>query len=60
MPFPDLRCVVCTINYRHAPEYLYPTAVEDSFRGLQWLLQPENAEGCLIDIKKLIFGGLSA
>lgn len=56
----DLDCVVCTINYRHAPEHLYPTAVEDSLTGLEWLVQPDNAKAFSIDTKKLAFGGLSA
>ncbi|KAL6246444.1 hypothetical protein RBB50_006680 [Rhinocladiella similis] len=55
-----LDCVVCTINYRHAPEHLYPTAVEDSLTGLEWLVQPDNAKAFSIDTKKLAFGGLSA
>ncbi|KAJ9628270.1 hypothetical protein H2204_009387 [Knufia peltigerae] len=55
-----LKCVVCTINYRHAPEHLYPTAVEDSLTGLKWLVKSENSKAMSIDTNKLIFGGLSA
>lgn len=53
-----MRCVVITINYRHAPEHPYPAAIDDSSAGLLWTL--ENARRFQLDPSKLALGGLSA
>ncbi len=30
-------CVVISVGYRHAPEYRYPTAVDDAWAALRWV-----------------------
>ncbi|KAK0652607.1 Alpha/Beta hydrolase protein [Cercophora newfieldiana] len=57
---PDVQCVVVSVNYRHAPEHAYPTAINDSFDGLQWVLAPENSKVLNIDVSRMGIGGLSA
>lgn len=56
----DVGCVVISVNYRHAPEDVYPAAVEDTVSALRWILSPENASELRIDINLLALGGLSA
>ncbi|EQB52015.1 hypothetical protein CGLO_08391 [Colletotrichum gloeosporioides Cg-14] len=56
----DVRCVVITINYRHAPEHVYPAAVDDCLTGLRWVLEPANASRLSINTSLLTIGGLSA
>ncbi|KAK0618960.1 Alpha/Beta hydrolase protein [Immersiella caudata] len=55
-----VKCVVISINYRHAPEHAYPTATSDAFDGLQWVLAPENAKSLGINTSRVAIGGLSA
>ncbi|KAK1961761.1 hypothetical protein LY78DRAFT_661850 [Colletotrichum sublineola] len=55
-----VRCVVVTINYRHAPEHVYPAAVEDSLAGLKWLLEPATASRLNINTSLVTIGGVSA
>jgi len=56
----DVKCLVVSINYRHAPEYPYPTAVEDALYGLAWILSAPNAASLQLDTCRLAIGGLSA
>jgi acetyl esterase len=51
-------CAVATVDYRLAPEFPYPTAVEDCFEALVWL--DENASRLGIDDGRLMVGGESA
>lgn len=37
------RCAVLSINYRHAPEWRFPTAVHDAEDGLSWALANASA-----------------
>ncbi|KAH8200412.1 hypothetical protein TruAng_005441 [Truncatella angustata] len=53
-------CVVLSINYRHAPEHVYPTATNDALTGYQWVIDPGNASSIGIDTSKIAIGGLSA
>ncbi|CAK7198899.1 hypothetical protein SEUCBS139899_001567 [Sporothrix eucalyptigena] len=55
-----LRCVVVSVNYRHAPEHMYPTAADDSFLGYQWTVAPEQVASLHLDTSKVALGGLSA
>ncbi|KAK1997405.1 hypothetical protein LX36DRAFT_691413 [Colletotrichum falcatum] len=55
-----VRCVVVTINYRHAPEHVYPAAVDDSLAGLKWLLEPATASRLNINTSLVTVGGVSA
>ncbi|KAF1809994.1 hypothetical protein P152DRAFT_461071 [Eremomyces bilateralis CBS 781.70] len=52
------RCMAISVNYRHAPEDVYPAALEDSFWGFQWIRN--NAATLSIDISRLVLGGCSA
>jgi len=56
----DVQCVVVSVNYRHAPEHVYPAAINDAFDGLQWVMFPENSKASEIDVSRLAIGGLSA
>jgi acetyl esterase len=51
-------CVVATVDYRLAPEFPFPTAAEDCYSALRWLV--EHAEELAIDPTRLAVGGESA
>jgi acetyl esterase/lipase len=55
-----VRCVVVSVNYRHAPEDPYPAAVEDAVSGLEWVVSGEGREWLQIDRQRVAVGGLSA
>ncbi|BCS25199.1 alpha/beta hydrolase [Aspergillus puulaauensis] len=50
--------VVVSVNYRLAPEYPFPYAVNDSFDALQWCR--ENAADLGIDPQRVVVGGSSS
>ncbi|KAE8376926.1 alpha/beta hydrolase fold-domain-containing protein [Aspergillus bertholletiae] len=50
--------VVVSVNYRLAPEYQYPYAINDSFDAMQWCRQ--NADDTGINPNKIIVGGSSS
>ncbi|KAF8328322.1 Alpha/Beta hydrolase protein [Amanita rubescens] len=53
------KCVVISVNYRLAPEYPYPAAVEDAIESLQWVVK--NGKGTLnIDLSRVAVGGSSS
>ncbi|OAJ53361.1 alpha/beta hydrolase [Paraburkholderia ginsengiterrae] len=54
----DGRCMVLSVDYRLAPEYKFPTAVEDAFDALSWLHQHAAEYG--VDPARLAVGGDSA
>jgi acetyl esterase/lipase len=56
----DVKCVVVSINYRHAPEHVYPAAVNDVVAGYQWVVATEHAKSLGINTSKIAIGGLSA
>ncbi len=57
----DVRCLVISVNYRHAPEHVYPTAIGDSFDGFQWIWRSENiASQNKLDPAVWPLGGFSA
>ncbi|PLW97658.1 MAG: hypothetical protein C0593_08000 [Marinilabiliales bacterium] len=54
----DSRCIVVSVEYRLAPEFPYPAAVNDCYAALEWVA--ENAEKWNGDPKKLVVSGESA
>lgn len=53
-----LGCMVAHIDFRSAPEHMFPIAVEDCYAGLLWLAANANALG--VDLSRLAVGGWSA
>lgn len=50
--------VVLNVNYRHTPEWTYPTALNDSEDALEWTIQHANALSA--DSTQIVVGGISA
>src|SRR5207244_10451649 len=51
-------CMVVSVNYRHAPEYKFPAAVEDAYAGTRWASQ--HAQTFRGDPTRLAVSGSSA
>src|SRR2546428_4887267 len=51
-------CIVISVNYRHAPEYKFPAAVEDAYAGTRWASQ--HAQTFRGDPTRLAVSGTSA
>lgn len=51
-------CVVVQVEYRLAPEHVYPAAVEDSYAGLKWMA--DHAAELNIDRSRIAIAGPSA
>ncbi|WP_320128271.1 alpha/beta hydrolase [uncultured Sphaerochaeta sp.] len=54
----ETDCVVVQVNYRLAPEHVYPAAIEDSYAGLKWMV--DNSPELRIDRSKIAIAGPSA
>jgi acetyl esterase len=52
------RCVVASVDYRLAPEHRFPTAVEDAYAALCWLVT--HASRLNLDARRVAVGGESA
>ena len=52
------ECVVASVDYRMAPEHHFPTAPEDSYAALCWLV--EHAEALGLDASRVSVSGESA
>lgn len=50
--------IILSVDYRLAPEFRFPTAVEDSFTAYRWIIKNANDLG--IHPKKIAIGGDSA
>ncbi len=51
-------CVVAHVNYRHAPENVFPAALDDAYAGAVWVA--ENASVVGADATRIAVGGDSA
>lgn len=51
-------CLVLSLDYRLAPEHVFPTASDDAWDALQWLAAEGAAWG--VDVRRLAVGGDSA
>ena len=54
----DGGCVVVSVEYRLAPEFPFPSGLEDSYRALVWAVT--NAEELGIDVRRVAVSGASA
>lgn len=52
------QCVVVSVDYRLAPEHKFPSAIDDSYAVIEWLIS--NAEELNIDASRIAVGGDSA
>jgi acetyl esterase/lipase len=53
-----LKCLVISVNYRHAPEHKYPAAAEDAYAATRWVT--ENARELQGSPTRLAVAGFSA
>jgi acetyl esterase/lipase len=51
----SLNCAVVSVDYRLAPEFPFPTPLEDCYVGLKWT--HDNAESLGIDPSRIVIGG---
>lgn len=56
----ETRSVVLNVNYRHTPEWTFPTPMQDVFDALDWILGEENTATYNVDSRSVIVGGVSA
>ncbi|WP_407270060.1 alpha/beta hydrolase [Radiobacillus sp. PE A8.2] len=54
----NANCIVCSIDYRLAPDHTYPAAIEDCYSGLKWMVK--YADELQIDSSRIAIGGASA
>jgi len=54
----NIGCTVVSVDYRLAPEHLYPAAVDDSYAAAKWVA--EHADFLKIDTKRIAVAGDSA
>ncbi|KAI0644071.1 Alpha/Beta hydrolase protein [Trametes meyenii] len=55
----DLQLVIVAVDYRLAPEYTFPTALNDAYSALKWTVA--NAKSLKVDLSKgFLVGGQSA
>lgn len=51
-------CAIVSVDYRLAPEHVFPAAVEDAFEALRWVA--EHGEAYKLDTSRIAVGGDSA
>jgi acetyl esterase/lipase len=53
-----IGCVVISVDYRLAPEFPFPTPLNDCYAALTWVF--DNAEMLKVDASRIAIGGISA
>ena len=53
-----VNCIVLSVEYRLAPEYVFPAAAEDSYAAVEWAMEHASELGG--DPKRVLVGGDSA
>lgn len=51
---------VCSVQYRLAPEYPFPAAINDAYSVLQWMTSDQGVLSLGIDVDRIAIGGPSA
>ncbi|KAI5460767.1 Alpha/Beta hydrolase protein [Mariannaea sp. PMI_226] len=54
----NTRSVVMNVNYRHTPEWTFPTPMQDTFDALDWIIKEYRTYN--VDKRSVIIGGISA
>ncbi|RDW83430.1 hypothetical protein BP5796_04921 [Coleophoma crateriformis] len=56
----DVDMLVVSVDYRHAPENVYPAAIDDAVEGYKWIISAPGVQELGIDVERTAVGGLSA
>lgn len=54
----DMNCVVAAVDYRLAPDYTFPTPLDDCYAGLEHIF--DESEKYKVDTNHIVLGGASA